>query len=1329
MSEANVSSSLSHALSRLSVRAASAVVARGRIASPALNAALLRRLSAAPGTTDAFFADPVFEVASRWEPASETLDGLSGDLLQPELVGALDSATAGRIARDLHPYTHQLAAWRAAHKGLSCLVSSGTGSGKTECFMVPMLDDLLREPAKGRLLGVRAIVIYPLNALIESQRERLAAWTAPLARRLSFALYNGLTPETARSVPPGSLAPAEIGNRRTIRNSPPTILVTNVTMLEYLLLRAKDRSILEKSQGLLRWIVLDEAHSYIGAQAAEMALLLRRVRAAFGVEPGDVRLMATSATISAGPSTEDNLKQFVADLAGVGDEKVRVIEGHTIEPELPAVGPDATLDAGTLMSLDPSALWKMLATHPRIHRLKAAMSAGSVSLGQVERLLFGGDGSARRDDAYRILDAAAQALCPETALRLLPWRAHLFHRAQGGFWVCIDPSCPHRDPELAADDAGWGFGALHLRQRDHCDCGAPVFELVTCGECGAPVLRAGLEVGARPRLMPLKAETVDDFAIDVEPDEDVAIPICAQGTVWLAPPRGYETDRFVRLEDGRLFDNAPADGERNVVVALIEREEERGCCSGAAKAPLQVHSYGPPFLIGNALPDLVEELALPLDRPGLPMGGRRVLTFSDSRQGTARLAAKLQQEAERNLTRAFLYHAVQEHRGPEGEERTKVEKRLALLRTDPEEFAEEIAKDESVLAGEARPIPWSELINHFAQHNELRNFATEVWRPRMRGGGEMTEDPRKLAEMFLLRELFRRPKVQNNAETMGLVRLSFPMLEGKARAKVPDTLADAGVDGEGWLGLVLAAVDFVFRDRLAIHMAYDWMVPLVSPRSGWLKSICAPGLAPADRPVGSSPWPSPKPALNRASRVHQLVYGLIGGDWDNPIDQDRAGEVLRALWELIRASAARDVGGGAYRLDFDSAAVVRLDQGWFCPVTRRIYGYVVAGCSPYDIQQRMRPLDLPRLPEANAGGLTPQSRTALRRWCENEPAVATLRREGIWTNLHDRIAAYAPFLRAQEHSAQIERPVLADYERMFKEGRINVLNSSTTLEMGIDIPNVRLVVNANVPPSISNYRQRVGRAGRRDEPWAFAMTFCRDLPLDRMVFDEPASLLSAQTTAPTVRLDSPILVARHVNAALLAAFLRDHGGDFNVKASTGAFFGATGDVEAPVAAEAPADSFLEILASDWVTNDSLVEAMAHLTQGTVLDGHRAGDLAARCAEDFEDLLGRWRMEHAELLARAAAVSEEEVRQAFEMRSRRMRGEFLLGELARRGFTPSYGFPVDVVTFDHLSGRRRTDKGSITFGEHRGGASRQLDVAIREYAPGAEVVIDGLVHRS
>ncbi|MDE0305581.1 MAG: DEAD/DEAH box helicase [Albidovulum sp.] len=1327
-------------LSRLSSRAASSVVARSRIASPALNAVLLRRLSAFPGQSDALLADPVFEAARDWEPADCTLDDLAGGLLHSDLVAALDEATEERMPRDRRPWSHQLAAWEAARDGLSCVVSSGTGSGKTECFMIPMLDDLLRQEAAGSPTGIRAIVIYPLNALIESQRERLAAWTAPIKDRVKFALYNGLTPETKRQEDSARLGAAEIGNRRQIRENPPAILVTNITMLEYLLLRSKDRPVLDCSHGLLRWIVLDEAHTYIGAQAAEMALLLRRVRAAFGVQPEQVRLMATSATIGEGSGTEAKLRTFASDLAGVDESRVHVIQGRVVEIRLPPPSSDDALEPSAFPKLSPEDLWRLLATHPRVQQLKATISDKGATLSDAADILFDSEVADRKLDAQTVLDAAARARRPGTGERLLSWRAHLFHRALGGVWVCVDPCCAYRDPELQAQSSDWGFGAVWLKQRDRCDCDAPVFELLTCNECGNPSLVAGVEFGALTRLAPIQPEQIDEFSIDEEPEEidpDAEKPyqapdVFVRGTGVLSPPVGTDADRYLRVQDGVVFDNTPPSEGRWVRITLDDQEAARACCPGAANAPLAPQRYGPPFFMGVAMPSLIESLATPLDVPGRPLGGRRALTFSDSRQGTARLAAKLQQDAERNLTRAFLYHAVQSGTELDESKRLQLElKRQRLLEIKESLFREEIRIIDEELRGETKPISWPNLVETFAQQRELREFATEVWRDRAGGGREMAQDPVRLSEMFLYRELLRRPKVQNNAETMGLVRLSFPDLERKAKLRMPDELAQSGVDTKAWAALALAAIDFVFRERLATWLPVDRIMPFVSPRSGRQPiSICRPGLAVADRPKNSRPWPGPVPVPGRPSRLHRLVYALTGGDPDNRDDQDQAGAILSSLWNLIVSTAARDIGGGAYQLEFQKAAVARLESGWVCPVTRRIFGYSPAGRSPYDPNRRLDPVDLPRLPMANSGGLDPDKRAQIIRWCEKNERVAELRRNGLWTDLHDRTAAYAPFLRSQEHSAQIERPVLADYERLFKDGQINLLNCSTTMEMGIDIPNVQLVANGNSPPSISNYRQRLGRAGRRGEPWAFGLTFCRDLPLDRIVFENPGRFLRTLATAPTVRLDSPGLVARHVHAALLGAFLRDVPEGFNLLSSTGAFFGATEDAEDPIAENASADDFLLALRGEWASSERLRSDLARLTKGTALAARAADYLTGVTAESFERLLRRWRDEYIEILSRREAASEPEVKQAFATRARRMKGEFLLAELARRGFTPSYGFPVDVVSFDHLSGRERDqDSEIIAFGDRRGGASRTLDIAIREYAPGAEIVVDGLVHRS
>ena len=234
--------------------------------------------------------DPIIEGAFPYLSSDKTLGELAGNLLHKKTVEALSQDPANGFPSDRKPYKHQIEAWKALDsRGLakSAVISSGTGSGKTECFLVPMVDDFIRQVEGGKMVpGVQAIMLYPLNALIESQRERLDAWTSPLKGKVKYGLYNGDMPNSLPSRQKkanSESSPQEIKDRSSLRDAPPSILVTNITMLEYMLVRPQDKSIIEASKGKLNWIVLDEAHTYVGAAAAEVALLLRRVMNAFDV--------------------------------------------------------------------------------------------------------------------------------------------------------------------------------------------------------------------------------------------------------------------------------------------------------------------------------------------------------------------------------------------------------------------------------------------------------------------------------------------------------------------------------------------------------------------------------------------------------------------------------------------------------------------------------------------------------------------------------------------------------------------------------------------------------------------------------------------------------------------------------------------------------------------------------------------------------------------------------------------------------------------------------------------------------------------------------------
>ncbi|EAU47586.1 DEAD/DEAH box helicase [Salipiger bermudensis] len=1309
-------------LSSIATRAASAIVARGNIRSDSARSMLLRRLSAIPGETDSLIAPPLYEAARIWQAAEPNMAQLAGELLRPDLVEALDAAGAEAIPKDRHPYWHQHEAWKSAAASRSYMVTSGTGSGKTECFMVPMLNDLLNCAETGAKHGVRGLILYPLNALIDSQRERLGSWIAPFDGKISYALYNGDTPETRN--PHKRPGAAEIGDRKTLRKTPANLLVTNVTMLEYMLTRAQDRGILEQSQGKLRWIVLDEAHSYVGAQAAEMALLLRRVRQAFGVKPEDVRLVATSATIGEGPETTEALRRFVASLGGVDPSQVDIIMGR----EEPLILPEPVADGPICVHGEtPEALWSGLAPHPRVQQARAMLRDGGARLLDLAKVLV--PESANAVEAEHLLDAMAQARETPDRPPLAPWRLNAFERSQAGLWACVDPACGHRSPELCAEDSDWNFGQIHLFQREHCGCGAPVFEIGACSECGTPWLLAHEESGKQRILHQSDSDTEeDDFRLDVEPEDD-GDDASVSAARLVGPADDSHPVHQLRHSDAVVRD-VLTDEPGHSTIRLCSHDD-RGCCAGAhhSRSRVAVQRFGSPFLLGNAIPQLLEAMPRPDGIQGpAPMGGRRLLSFTDSRQGTARFAAKLQQEAERGLTRAAIWHAVQSKAAGDPTKAAELRAQLDALRGNPlmASLLPALEKQLAEAEGGFAPVPWTEMLNTLAQVPDLRSFAGDVWQGRGAshpfGGLTLAREPVELAKLLLLREIFRRPKLQNNVETMGLARVCWPELERQMEeSDIPAPLREAGHEAPVWIALGQAAIDMAFRNRLAVHMQQTPvdLAHWISPRQA-ATQVLEPGVE-FDETSASRRTHKWWTAYSSAGLV-QLIYRLIDGDDESATDLERCQTVLDALWATLRAKVLTRADPGCWQLDFAKSALIGMESAWQCPVTGKLLPYTLAGITPNDAAspEAMAEVTLPHLPVTSPAGLTGAERARVESWLTTDETIATLRKKGLWTDLQDRAAAFAPFLRAQEHSAQIDRESLKGYEDAFRKGRINILNCSTTMEMGVDIPNVGTVVNTNVPPAPSNYRQRIGRAGRRGEPWAMSFTFCKDKPLDWQVFRTPETLLRAEIPAPTVRLDSPVMIARHVNALLLGMFLRREGG-LSIKTAIGSFFGARSfkledDLPNTWTEGAMADQFLAELDGGWANEPEVVEAITLLVRGTALEGKT--NLPAATATAFADLAKRWRLEYERLVDGWRAAPPREPEKAFfANRARRMRSEFLMTELARRGFTPAYGFPVDVVSFDHIGG----DGGK--------GPSRQLDIAIRDYAPGSEIVIDGLVHRS
>lgn len=1330
-------------LSRLRSRMAEAIISQSGMRHPVL-ASHLRQSLAAESGPGALIPPPVLEGAFPFEPGDRTLGQLAGNVLDRRTVDALvgdDSGSGHSFPRGRKPYRHQLAAWKTltAREPKSAVISAGTGSGKTECFLVPVLDSLYRRAADSA--GVEAILLYPLNALIASQQERFDAWTRPAGGRIRYCLYKGDLPETlSADKRREALArdPQMVPDRVTLRESAPPLLVTNLTMLEYMLVRPQDAPILAQSRGKLKWIILDEAHTLVGAAAAEVALLLRRVMLAFDVDPATVRFVATSATIGEGPEVAEQLRQFLADIGGIDPRQVEVITGDRRLPQRPKTrGPRP--DAAALKELAPPKLFDRLAGHDPVWDLVRRLKAETVPKTAFDQV---GAGIGVDGEALAMALTRAQSTAGET---LAPLRVHSFHRALPGLWSCTDPACPETPGN------GWTAGRILHERVDACPaCQMPVAELVTCNDCGSVFMLATETAGRLrpPRRLPPADEFQFEAEREIPQEEETTEDETDAPTTREREEPAPSIDYCISLsDDGKLLplfvdrrtgQTADGGGESRYRLRFHIGGGKGPCpvCEAKAKTGDKLYPvrFGAPFILGNAAPLLLASMPpdpdvkipdLPQMAPALPSSGRQLISFTDSRQGTARMAARLQIESERSFVRSFLYQAVQHAAaGGEGCNKQRIDnilQEIKDLKAIPNwrensiaSMVQEKEQDLARLTGSGPvSIPWAKLQGELADRTEVREWLASVWGDRadlFRNDG--ASPAAELARALLLRELMRRPRAANSVETMGLVRLVYPAID-RITAPPSGFLARKGTldDWKAWLTCL---VTFSIRNQLAVSVKRDLLHWIM--RKGEPKHLAAAGADPGANQVR---WPWAFAKTGRRPRVVELLRFGLGLNPAAAADREEINNWLTTARTQLSPLFPPN-SSGEQALDFEKVEVSALKSAFVCPATRRIVDVAPFGLTPYARYptDKAEPIEMPACP---ANGDTKTRRTFL----ETDPKVATLRARGLWTDLHDRIALFSPYARSAEHSAQLAPQRLRTYERAFKAGLINLLNCSTTMEMGVDIGSVNGVVMANVPPSIANYRQRVGRAGRRGQPLSLSFTFTRDRPLDIEAFRDPDSYLKRTIAAPKVALDSRPIVQRHVNAYLLARFISERAGDA-LAMKAGDFFGSPAEPgkKRPSRKTRPAAQF-----ADWValptTAEDAGEAIARLVHGSVLEGRR--DLAQICGAETSALDAEFEAEWASLQEQARDAAAIGASDAIKSQLKRLCGEFLLADLADRGFLPGHGFPNNVVTFA-LGRKEAEESASEQPGLRHGGPKRPLDIAIRDYAPGSEVVVDGLVYR-
>ena len=1357
---------------------------------------------------------PYLESTPRYKPG----DPFSALGLDPAALEAFSavSRTDGDLGVLIHdpPYEHQAASVRLSLvKRKSLMVTTGTGSGKTECFLLPILGKLAREaadtgPAFGTSAAMRAIVLYPMNALVNDQLGRLRLlfgdrrivkkfmdWSgrpARFARYTSRTLYPGVRKDVKdrdRLAPIGkyyvralelaqqasspeqeaaaSLVrelksrgkwPAkpdlirwygkkgsrwrnpksgqfkrcltlpgdpELLTRHEVQVAPPDVLVTNYSMLEYMLMRPLERPIFDRTRDWLEanpneafLLVIDEAHLYRGAAGAEVALLIRRLRMRLGIPPDRLQVICTSASFD----DPEKAVAFGAQLTGKDPDDFGRVDGDLL---LRSAANKGTLrDAEALAAIDLRAFYESDNDDARLSHVESFLEYRGISppstlqrslyealmsfapmatlinrtmtaARPIEALgveLFEGLPSTVADRAVTNLIALGSlAKRDPSEPGLLPCRIHSFYRGLAGLWVCMDSQCQGLPPGERGGPAGMLFG----QPRDRCDCGACVLELYTCRNCGAAYGRAYTndlddpdylwpEAGGAFRTLSGQFDELASLDLllerpvveEVEPAEYDLV------TGRLNPQRLGPRNRQVFLRAGRSavaeIDDEPSNAGRG---------EFRPCavCGQSAafgRSSVQDHQTkgDQPFqaLIAKQIqvqpPNPVEATEL------APLRGRKVLIFSDSRQTAARLAPNLQTYSTQDALRPLIVSGYA---------------RLAQSSV----IADLLSLEDLYLA-----------VLVAAKQMGIR------LRPELKSG-----------ESFVREQSIVEDAVQNGAldRDSEFLRLLVRVKGSRPPESLLRAITNALTDR--YYGLEsLALASLVERPEHSPEIHELPEVPGVAESAAskvalarvWLRCWSRPGF-----------WLKQMPAawLSRDIQTRSGKFKAVS----RFLPDKGARSVFEKKWipSLLRLLAEQKVPGKfllrGEELSLEVGGTWAYCQA--CRTTQRPFPGLVTcvNCA----QDTVEPIDPDQDPVfvARKGYYRASTVNALKHPPVRPMALIAAEH----TAQLNTAQSTEVFSKAEEHELLFQDVNLGPDDAGRERPAIDVLSCTTTMEVGIDIGTLSGVSLRNMPPARANYQQRSGRAGRRGNAVATVTAFGSADSHDEHYFTNPDQMIRGKVDDPTLTLDNPEIARRHLTAYLLQRYHQAQLPEIEPEEQPHLFavLGTVAEFKNPQKTLNRADLEQWLVSNQASLKDDVTawlpseisdidrkDLLSKLISGTLEPIDRAIDYDPVAATDAGDDADRSRAAGAGNDETALEAMDEE---GEEQPGRDPASENLFDRLLYEGVLPRYAFPTDVAAFHVFDLERSTSSYRPAF---RFTPSQGLGVALSQYAPGKEVWI-------
>jgi ATP-dependent helicase YprA (DUF1998 family) len=1317
------------------------------------------------------------------------------------------------------PFLHQAEALRAFFvEDQDLIVATGTGSGKTETFLLPILGQLLREgaerPGSYALPGFRALVLYPMNALVSDQVTRLRRlfgddrvrrqFHGRYGRCPTFGMYTSRTPypgrrtaerdrsevdpllryylrldeaaasgdreqaELARELRTRGRWPAkdlrgfaadgrheserlrtrpldaELLTRQEIQASCPDILVTNYSMLEYMLLRPIERSVFAQTAAWLAadrrntlLLVLDEAHMYRGVGGAEVGFLVRRLEARLGLPRERVRCILTSASLGSGVAAGQAARRFASGLVGcrlAAETSLRVIHG-TRETR-----PDARV--ATVSEAESLSSFDLTAFHERTERpgdATRAVAQLATVLGWPEppalasdeeqeagfrsylyRHLFGwgpvemiirrtaGQAEPFVDLAQHVFPSVPEHLGQAALAALLaigtfahdgervlmPTRAHLLFRGLPSLYACINPECDRRRSEPGATML---LGRLHTEPRIRCECSAAarVYELFAHRDCGAVFLRVfgrGQDAdfywhepgGAIDRV----GEPLDETLLLVEEPH--------------ASMRDKVRPVWMEITTGRVETTPPSEA------AGFRVFYRPAAAARGHQAPLPSRSTGQPGATRSTsfidCPVCTKKRA-----------GRKILDLAT--KGDQPFANLVREQL-------ILQPAVREpnERFPNGG-------RKVLLFSDGRQKAARLARD----------LPREVEFDSFRQAIVLA-----AWDLERMGKEPLLDDrlyiafvavcarfdlhffdPEGRSQQLLLEDVGRfRRHYDDDLET-AIEEWRSPVLSARYRQALLRQLSDP------FYSLYAVASAVVSPSRSAVRQLARSLDPLPGRLDGdaltgvataWIQELLEAAVF--DPALGDEmrravhPYFEPMDRGEAVRTVEELLANHGG------CDASAVERVRSALFDVLTVTNA---SGRAYLSPSVLRLTLAVDAAWLrCEECGFLQYRATLGrcarCGSPRLQEQ--PIDHPHI-----AALTDYFRAPLR---------AAL---GGARPIH---------VSAEEHTAQLSQrdkgmvyATTEEFELRFQDvwlgpekPPVDILSCTTTMEVGIDIGSLTAVGLRNVPPQRENYQQRSGRSGRRGAAVSTVLTYAQEGPHDSYYFHRPEGIISGAPREPRVRIDNLRLARRHVHSFLIQAFF--HGKlddlpepDQRALAQNAHLFSALGKAKEFFNGEGALSlrrfkHWIETGVVSGASNTSgnwagWLPDEPFMSSGT----DRASLDSAK--QHFVTSVGRDLLGTLDRLATRTLLSESGARGSGSMTGGDATGDegtsdgLLIDLLFDEGLLPSYAFPTDLCGFYVFE----RDGKRVRVKER---PQQSKDKALSEYAPGRLLVINKQTYR-